>query len=196
MGSEYDLRELFIGVLKTKLARNDVEGLPANLEDDVAAETHLLSDFTFVPDDRGLRLYFGSQTADVVLSCSVDDLEDVVSTHELLTTSHGFSADDIKVHLVVVELKRGKHDATEPTTDAIRARSRAARDVKRIFPFAGYFLFVDQSTISKQKLYRAGKDFDGAFVTDDTADPQHIRVSVIDRGIMPHLERLAHLGIV
>jgi hypothetical protein len=169
-----------------------------NLAHDGNDETspQLLSDFTFVPEDSGLSLYFGSQTADLVLYTEMHDLEKVIEADDLLSTAHRLSSDDIKVPLAVIELKRGNGDSDAPSTDTIRARSPVAQDMKRVFPFTGYFLFIDQSTVGKQKLYRAGRDFDAAFITPEMATPDYIHESIIEHAIKPHLDRLDYLGIL
>lgn len=201
MGAEDDLREICTRVLKEWRHDRGLDQINIASDDGDNTGTDLLSDFTFVPEESGLRLYLGSQTADIVLFASAHDFTDVLDSHDALTTSHGASSEDIKIPLAVIELKRGSAttgtpSSGSPSTDAIRARSRVARDVKRVFPFAGYFLYVDRSTVGKQKLYRAGRDFDAAFITEKTATPDLITESIIEHGVEPHLERLEYLDIL
>lgn len=196
MGPETNLQQLCNEVLTSWVSSSDYDDLNLAHDGDDETSPQLLSDFTFVPEDSGLSLYFGSQAADIVLYTEMHDLEEVIDSEDLLSTAHGLPSDDIKVPLAVIELKRGYGDSDAPSTDTIRARSRVANDLKRVFPFTGYFLFIDHSSVGKQKLYRAGRDFDAAFITPEMATPDYIHESIIEHAIKPHLDRLDYLGIL
>lgn len=178
--SEEDLQNLIHGEVRNFLSHQWTDIL------ETGTETKIIKDCTVVPDSGKFNLLLAHARTDIAIYLTSDGLSDELSEGDQFKL-RGTGDKDIRVPLVIIEVKRSPH------IDAIRSRDVIARDMKEIFPFMAYMFVADDTWRTEEALYRHGKNFDEFFITDDEATTQWITDGVISRGVKPHLENLAAL---
>lgn len=192
--TEAELRRVCAEQIQRYLSESGYPGLA------VAQEQQVVMDCTFVPGATEIGLQLGPHKTDLVVyqpESTIDGADIDAGVVDVLPNA---SAEDVVIPLVAVELKRG--NSTNAHTDNIRAKSFVADRMKRTFPFLGFFLAVDESSIGNGKQFRAANAFDAVFTTEHSVKGNEEKIrewvddSLLRHGLEPHLEQLQHLNIL